>query len=69
MSLFIKECTFGGMKPLKGKRVCDFGCDNGTNNILFAKLGASVEAFDLSPESTTTARGGGLRISTWKVRW
>ncbi len=48
-NLFIKEFAISKMGNLKEKRVCDFGCGDGANSILLTKLGAYVEAFDLSP--------------------
>jgi len=43
-------------QDLKGKRVLVVGCGFGDDAIRLAKLGASVTAFDLSPDSLAIAR-------------
>ena len=42
---------------LRGKTVLDFGCGHGTNAIDYARRGATVYAFDISPESVKTLIG------------
>jgi ubiquinone/menaquinone biosynthesis C-methylase UbiE len=45
-----------GVPDLKGKRILDIGCGNGQYAVLFAMLGATVEAFDLSPVGVERGR-------------
>jgi 2-polyprenyl-3-methyl-5-hydroxy-6-metoxy-1,4-benzoquinol methylase len=40
---------------LEGKRVLDMGCGSGKSCVILAKKGASVRAFDISPESIKVA--------------
>jgi 2-polyprenyl-3-methyl-5-hydroxy-6-metoxy-1,4-benzoquinol methylase len=51
-----KDALFNFLKPLKGKRVLDYGCGHGENACLLAACGAQVTAFDLSPSSIMKAR-------------
>jgi 2-polyprenyl-3-methyl-5-hydroxy-6-metoxy-1,4-benzoquinol methylase len=41
---------------LRGKRVLDMGCGSGKSCVILAKKGASVHAFDISPQSVRVAR-------------
>ena len=54
--LFPKEFVFHALDPLKGKCVLDVGCGDGTVAIEMARLGAWVDAFDLSPELIALAQ-------------
>lgn len=45
-----------GVPRLHGKKILDVGCGNGQYAVLFAMLGADVEAFDISPVGVE--RGG-----------
>ena len=52
------------MGDLQGKTVLDFGCGDGARSLQYAQRGATVYAFDISPESVRnlvkTARNAGL---------
>jgi len=48
---FNKEFRFQVMGDLRGKRVLDVGCGDGSNAILMAKYGARVTGIDISPKS------------------
>jgi ubiquinone/menaquinone biosynthesis C-methylase UbiE len=45
---------------LKGKRILVVGCGSGDDAILFARLGAAVSAFDLSPDMLAIAKARAL---------
>ena len=47
--IYEKEFCFRLLGDLRGLRVLDLGCGDGSNSVLLAKRGAEVEAFDLSP--------------------
>ena len=51
-----KEFRFHLLGDLRGKRVLDFGCGDGLNSALLAKLGANVVGVDISPEAIEVAR-------------
>ncbi|MCI0336592.1 MAG: class I SAM-dependent methyltransferase [Acidobacteria bacterium] len=55
MYAYLAECD------LKGKSVLIVGCGFGHDALLIAKLGASVSAFDLSPDSLQIARELAIR--------
>jgi SAM-dependent methyltransferase len=42
--------------PLSGKQVLDYGCGHGMASVVFARAGAVVSAFDLSPGYLAEAR-------------
>ena len=52
------------MGDLRGSTVLDFGCGEGWSSLAYARRGATVYAFDISPESvrqlTQAAMGAGL---------
>lgn len=48
---FNKEFRFQLLGNLRGKRVLDVGCGDGTNSTLMAKFGAHVTGVDISPGS------------------
>jgi 2-polyprenyl-3-methyl-5-hydroxy-6-metoxy-1,4-benzoquinol methylase len=50
-----KDMLFSLLRPLEGKRVCDYGCGHGEDTCLLAACGAQVTAFDLSPASIAQA--------------
>jgi 2-polyprenyl-3-methyl-5-hydroxy-6-metoxy-1,4-benzoquinol methylase len=50
-SWFNKEFRFRLMGDLRGKRVLDVGCGDGTNAMLMARFGARVTGLDISPRS------------------
>ena len=55
------------MGPLRGKAVLDYGCGHGMAAVVFARAGAAVTAFDLSPgyvaEAEARATANGVRIN------
>jgi len=53
---FNKEYRLRLLGDLRGKKVLDVGCGEGTNSILLAKLGATVTGIDISPKSIEIAR-------------
>jgi 2-polyprenyl-3-methyl-5-hydroxy-6-metoxy-1,4-benzoquinol methylase len=53
---FIKEFCFQLLGRLRGKRVLDVGCGEGSNAVLMAKLGAHVTGVDISPGSIEVCR-------------
>jgi 2-polyprenyl-3-methyl-5-hydroxy-6-metoxy-1,4-benzoquinol methylase len=50
-SWFNKEFRFQLLGNLRGKKVLDVGCGDGTNAVLMAKYGAHVTGVDISPGS------------------
>jgi 2-polyprenyl-3-methyl-5-hydroxy-6-metoxy-1,4-benzoquinol methylase len=48
---FNKEFRFRVMGDLRGKRVLDVGCGDGSNAMLMARFGARVTGIDISPRS------------------
>ncbi len=52
---FNKEFRFRLLGDLRGRRVLDVGCGDGTNAVILARLGAQVTGIDLSPESIALA--------------
>ena len=52
---FNKEFRFRVLEDLRGKKILDLGCGEGTNSILLAKLGAQVVGIDISSESIKVA--------------
>src|SRR5260370_1364226 len=52
---FNKEYRLLLLGDLRGKKVLDVGCGEGTNSILLAKLGAAVTGIDISPKSIEIA--------------
>jgi len=57
------------MGPLRGRAVLDYGCGHGMAAVVFARAGADVTAFDLSPgyvaeaEARATANGVAVRFA------
>ncbi len=51
-----KDELFYLLNPLKGKNVLEYGCGTGLDTAHFADCGATVSAFDLSPESVAAAQ-------------
>jgi 2-polyprenyl-3-methyl-5-hydroxy-6-metoxy-1,4-benzoquinol methylase len=51
-----KEFRFQLLGDLRGKRVLDVGCGEGTNAVLLAKLGAQVTGIDISQGSVEICR-------------
>jgi SAM-dependent methyltransferase len=53
--------------PLPGKSLLDFGCGHGMASVVFARAGAAVTAFDLSPgylaEARRRADANGVRVA------
>ena len=52
---FNKEYRFALLGDLRGKRVLDVGCGEGSNAVLLATLGAEVTGIDISPKSIELA--------------
>jgi 2-polyprenyl-3-methyl-5-hydroxy-6-metoxy-1,4-benzoquinol methylase len=52
---FNKEYRFHLLGDLRGKRVLDLGCGEGSNAVLLATLGAEVTGIDISPKSIELA--------------
>jgi len=52
---FCKEYRVRLLGDLRGTRILDLACGEGSNSILFAKLGARVTGFDISPQSVELA--------------
>ncbi|NDQ56058.1 MAG: methyltransferase domain-containing protein [Acidipila sp.] len=52
---FNKEFRFRVLADLRGKKVLDVGCGEGSNSILLTKLGAAVTGIDISAESIKVA--------------
>lgn len=54
------------MGPLRGRAVLDYGCGHGMAAVVFARAGADVTAFDLSPgyvaEAEARARTNGVAV-------
>ncbi len=50
-TIFSKEYCYHLMGPLQGKKILEIACGNGTDTSLMAHLGASVCAYDISPEA------------------
>lgn len=53
---FSKEYRLRLLGDLRGQRILDLGCGDGANAVLFARLGATVTGFDISPRSIELAR-------------
>jgi 2-polyprenyl-3-methyl-5-hydroxy-6-metoxy-1,4-benzoquinol methylase len=53
---FNKEFRFRVMGDLRGRRVLDVGCGDGTNAMLMARFGARVTGIDISPRSIELCR-------------
>ena len=53
---FAMEYRFRLPGSLRGKRVLDVGCGDGTNSVLLARLGADVTGVDISPKLIEIAR-------------
>lgn len=53
---FSIEQRFALLGDLRGKRLLDVGCGDGTNAVLFASLGATVTGVDISPGAVELAR-------------
>jgi len=53
---FNKEFRFRLLGDLRGRRVLDVGCGDGSNAVLLAKLGAIVTGIDVSPKAIELAR-------------
>ena len=45
------ESYLAAIGDLRGKNILDFGCGEGWATIQYAKHGANVYSFDISPES------------------
>jgi 2-polyprenyl-3-methyl-5-hydroxy-6-metoxy-1,4-benzoquinol methylase len=54
--IYDKEYRFRLLGGLSGKRVLDVGCGEGSNSVLMASAGASVEGVDLSPKLIEIAK-------------
>jgi SAM-dependent methyltransferase len=58
------ESYLNAVGDLRGKTILDFGCGEGWSSVEYAKLGAVVYSFDISPESvhnlTRQATGAGI---------
>ena len=52
---FNKEFRFRVLKDLRGRKILDLGCGEGTNAILLARLGAEVTGIDISAQSIMVA--------------
>jgi 2-polyprenyl-3-methyl-5-hydroxy-6-metoxy-1,4-benzoquinol methylase len=52
---FCKEYRIKLLGDLRGKRILDLACGEGSNSIIFASLGATVTGFDISPQSVELA--------------
>jgi 2-polyprenyl-3-methyl-5-hydroxy-6-metoxy-1,4-benzoquinol methylase len=53
---FSMEYRFRLPGDLRGKKVLDVGCGDGTNSVLLARLGADVTGIDISPKLIEIAR-------------
>jgi 2-polyprenyl-3-methyl-5-hydroxy-6-metoxy-1,4-benzoquinol methylase len=53
---FSKEFRLRLLGDLRGKKLLDVGCGEGSNGVLLAKLGAEVTGIDISPRSIQVAR-------------
>jgi 2-polyprenyl-3-methyl-5-hydroxy-6-metoxy-1,4-benzoquinol methylase len=53
---FNKEFRFRLLGDLRGRRVLDVGCGDGSNAVLLAKLGADVTGIDVSPKAIELAK-------------
>ncbi len=53
--IYDKEFRFRLLGDLRGKRLLDLGCGDGSNAVLLAKRGAEVEGIDLSPKLVAVA--------------
>ena len=53
---FKEEFRFRILGDMRGKRVLDVGCGEGSNSLMLAKLGAQVTGIDISPRSIDVAR-------------
>lgn len=55
-TFFDKEFRFQLLRDLRGKKVLDVGCGDGSNSILLAHHGARVVGIDISEQSIAIAR-------------
>jgi 2-polyprenyl-3-methyl-5-hydroxy-6-metoxy-1,4-benzoquinol methylase len=53
---FNKEFRFRILGEVKGRRILDLGCGDGSNAVIFAKMGGVVTGIDLSPKAIEIAR-------------
>jgi SAM-dependent methyltransferase len=54
--LYPKEYCIGLLGDLRGKQILDVGCGEGEDAVLFAKLGATVMGYDVSPRAIEVAK-------------